>query len=100
MERLKDPEAHFRPQVDGDLVNDGVYAGIIAEKLGISDGQPTGPLAAYMIRHNLVSSGAGTRLHVAIHGEDAADGISVGGYVTPIAEAVMTLDLNENSEGG
>jgi hypothetical protein len=37
---------------------------------------------------------------VAIHGEDAADGISVGGYVTPIAEAVMTLDLNENSEGG
>jgi DNA-binding transcriptional ArsR family regulator len=36
---LKDPVAHFRPQVDGDLVEDGVCAALIAEKLGIS--QPT-----------------------------------------------------------
>jgi DNA-binding transcriptional ArsR family regulator len=36
---LKDPEAHFRPQVDGDLVKDGVCALLIAEKLGVS--QPT-----------------------------------------------------------
>jgi DNA-binding transcriptional ArsR family regulator len=36
---LKDPRAHFRPQVDGDLVNDGVCAVLIAEKLGVS--QPT-----------------------------------------------------------
>jgi len=36
---LKDPRAHFRPQVDGDLVKDGVCAVFIAEKLGIS--QPT-----------------------------------------------------------
>ena len=36
---LKDPEAHFRPQVDGDLVKDGVCAVLIAEKLGVS--QPT-----------------------------------------------------------
>ena len=36
---LKDPRAHFRPQVDGDLVKDGVCALFIAEKLGIS--QPT-----------------------------------------------------------
>jgi DNA-binding transcriptional ArsR family regulator len=36
---LKDPEANFRPQVDGDLVEDGVCAALIAEKLGIS--QPT-----------------------------------------------------------
>ena len=36
---LKDPRAHFRPQVDGDLVKDGVCGLFIAEKLGIS--QPT-----------------------------------------------------------
>lgn len=36
---LKDPEAHFRPQVDGDLVKDGVCGLLIAEKLGVS--QPT-----------------------------------------------------------
>jgi DNA-binding transcriptional ArsR family regulator len=39
LEWLKDPKAHFRPQVDGDLVADGVCAALIAEKLGIS--QPT-----------------------------------------------------------
>jgi DNA-binding transcriptional ArsR family regulator len=36
---LKDPQAHFPPQVDGDLVEDGVCVVLIAEKLGIS--QPT-----------------------------------------------------------
>jgi len=39
LEWLKDPEAHFRPQLDGDLVKDGVCAVLIAEKLGVS--QPT-----------------------------------------------------------
>jgi ArsR family transcriptional regulator len=33
---LKDPRSHFRPQVDGDLVEDGVCAVLIAEKLEIS----------------------------------------------------------------
>src|ERR1700761_7296495 len=33
---LKDPRAHFRPQVDGDLVDDGVCGVLIAEKLGVS----------------------------------------------------------------
>ncbi|HWK44490.1 MAG TPA: metalloregulator ArsR/SmtB family transcription factor [Stellaceae bacterium] len=33
---LKDPRAHFAPQVDGDLVEDGVCALLIAEKLGIT----------------------------------------------------------------
>ena len=33
---LKDPRAHFREQVDGDLVKDGVCALLIAEKLEIS----------------------------------------------------------------
>ncbi|TIM61889.1 MAG: helix-turn-helix transcriptional regulator, partial [Mesorhizobium sp.] len=33
---LKDPRAHFPPQTDGDLVEDGVCALLIAEKLGIT----------------------------------------------------------------
>lgn len=36
---LKHPKQHFRPQVDGDLVEDGVCGALIAEKLGVS--QPT-----------------------------------------------------------
>jgi DNA-binding transcriptional ArsR family regulator len=36
---LKDPEAHFPAQVEGDLVKDGVCGVLIAEKLGVS--QPT-----------------------------------------------------------
>lgn len=36
LEWLKDPRAHFPPQVDGDLVEDGVCALLIAEKLGIT----------------------------------------------------------------
>ena len=39
LEWLKDPERHFPPQVDGDLVKDGVCGVLIAEKLGVS--QPT-----------------------------------------------------------
>lgn len=33
---LKDPRAHFPPQVAGDLVEDGVCGVFIAEKLGIT----------------------------------------------------------------
>jgi N-acetylglutamate synthase-like GNAT family acetyltransferase/DNA-binding transcriptional ArsR family regulator len=33
---LKDPRAHFREQVDGDLVDDGVCGLLIAEKLGLT----------------------------------------------------------------
>src|SRR3954465_13408567 len=36
LEWLKDPRKHFRPQVDGDLVKDGVCTVLIAEKLGVS----------------------------------------------------------------
>jgi DNA-binding transcriptional ArsR family regulator len=39
LEWLKDPRAHFPPQVDGDLVRDGVCGVLIAAKLGVS--QPT-----------------------------------------------------------
>jgi ArsR family transcriptional regulator len=33
---LKAPRAHFPPQVDGDLVRDGVCSVFIARKLGVS----------------------------------------------------------------
>ena len=39
LEWLKDPRAHFPPQIDGDLVKDGVCGVLIAAKLGVS--QPT-----------------------------------------------------------
>lgn len=51
LEWLKDPRAHFREQVDGDLVEDGVCGVLIAEKLGVS--QPT--LSEHM--RSLVAAG-------------------------------------------
>ena len=39
LEWLRDPEAHFPPQRDGDLVEDGVCVVFIADKLGVA--QPT-----------------------------------------------------------
>ncbi len=39
LEWLKAPRENFPPQVDGDLVKDGVCALLIAQKLGVS--QPT-----------------------------------------------------------
>ena len=39
LEWLKQPKKHFRPQVDGDLVRDGVCGLLIAQKLKVS--QPT-----------------------------------------------------------
>ena len=39
LEWLREPVAHFPPQVDGDLITDGVCGVLIAEKLGVS--QPT-----------------------------------------------------------
>jgi trans-2,3-dihydro-3-hydroxyanthranilate isomerase len=68
-------------------------------------GSATGPLAAYMLSHGLAPGGAGTRfvseqgtkmgrrsfLHIALRGEQGADGIEVGGYVTPVAEGTLRL---------
>jgi DNA-binding transcriptional ArsR family regulator len=36
LEWLREPRKHFREQVDGDLVDDGVCGLLIAEKLGVS----------------------------------------------------------------
>jgi trans-2,3-dihydro-3-hydroxyanthranilate isomerase len=68
-------------------------------------GSSTGPLASFMMRHGLVSGAPGSHfvseqgtkmgrrslLYVHVMGQDGADGIEVGGYVTPVAEATMRL---------
>jgi len=87
----------------------GAYSRMFALEYGIIEdpatGSSTGPLAAFMLRHGLVSGAAGSRfvseqgtkmgrrsiLHVQLHGEQGADGIEVGGHVTPVAEATLRL---------
>ena len=88
---------------------EGAYSRMFAPDYGIAEdpatGSSTGPLALFMMRHGLVSSAAGTRfvseqgtkmgrrsiLHANIKGDMGADGIEVGGNVTPLAVASMTL---------
>lgn len=85
------------------------YSRMFAPDYGIPEdpatGSSTGPLALFMMRHGLVSSADGTRfvseqgckmgrrsiLHVHVFGELGVEGIDVGGHVTPIADATMTL---------
>jgi trans-2,3-dihydro-3-hydroxyanthranilate isomerase len=85
----------------------GAYSRMFAPELGIVEdpatGSSTGPLAAFMLRHGLVSGAAGARffseqgtkmgrrsiLHVQLNGEQGADGIEVGGFVSPVAEATL-----------
>jgi trans-2,3-dihydro-3-hydroxyanthranilate isomerase len=87
----------------------GAYSRMFAPEYGIIEdpatGSSTGPLAAFMMKHGLASGADGSRflseqgtrmgrrsiLYVEIHGEQGADGIDVGGYVSPVAEATMTL---------
>ncbi len=90
-------------------VLEGAYARMFAPEYGVPEdpatGSSSGPLAAFMIRHRLVSGAAGTRfvseqgtkmgrrslLYVELHGAGGADGVDVGGYVTPIAEGTLKL---------
>jgi trans-2,3-dihydro-3-hydroxyanthranilate isomerase len=92
---------------------EGAYSRMFAPEYGVPEdpatGSSTGPLAAFMMRRGLASKAAGTcfvneqgtkmgrrsLLHVRIHGEQGADGIDVGGYVTPICEATMNLPAPE-----
>ena len=90
-------------------IREGAYSRMFAPEYGIAEdpasGSSAGPLAAFMIRHSLVASAAGTRfineqgtrmkrrslLHVHLHGDRGQNGIDVGGKVTPVAEATMRL---------
>jgi len=68
-----------------------------------ASGSATGPLAAFMKRHNLLPGSAtgrfvseqGTKMgrRSLLHFEfsDFGDVISVGGHVAPVIEAVMTI---------
>lgn len=90
---------------------EGAYSRMFAPGYGIVEdpatGSSTGPLAAFMIRHGLVRSSSGTRfiseqgtkmgrrsrLHVHLRGESGANGIEVGGHVTPVASGSMQLGM-------
>jgi DNA-binding transcriptional ArsR family regulator len=52
---LRDPVAHFPPQRDGDLVDDGVCVIFIADKLGVTQPTATTHLQA-LARAGLVTS--------------------------------------------
>jgi ArsR family transcriptional regulator len=52
---LKDPRAHFPPQVDGDLVEDGVCSQFIAAKLGITQATLSQHMRV-LVQSGLVSS--------------------------------------------
>jgi DNA-binding transcriptional ArsR family regulator len=52
---LKDPVAHFPPQRDGDLIQDGVCVDFIARKLGVAQPTATAHLQA-LARAGLVTS--------------------------------------------
>lgn len=109
MQRLRgtDPERRcvfvFAPTPEG------AYSRMFAPEYGIVEdpgtGSSTGPLAAFMMHHGLISSASGTRfvseqgtlmgrrclLYVHVRGEGGAEGIDVGGHVTPLATGSMQL---------
>ncbi len=88
---------------------EGAYSRMFAPEHGVFEdpatGSATGPLAAFMMQNGLVSSAAGARfvseqgtkmgrrslLHVRVWGESGADGIDVGGFVTPVIEAKLRI---------
>ena len=88
---------------------EGAYSRMFAPEYGIAEdpatGSATGPLAAFMMRHGLISRSGGTRfvseqgtkmgrrslLHVQVNGEEGSQSIEIGGHVTPLIEARMWL---------
>ena len=89
----------------------GAYSRMFAPEYGVAEdpatGSSTGPLVAFMMRHGLAANTAGTRLiseqgtkmgrrsllHVHVRGDRGAGGIEVGGHVTPLVTATMSLPL-------
>jgi trans-2,3-dihydro-3-hydroxyanthranilate isomerase len=88
---------------------EGAYSRMFAPEYGIVEdpatGSSTGPLAAFMMRHKLAPGAGGSRfiseqgtrmgrrslLHVHVLGDQGSEGIEVGGYVTSLVEASMTI---------
>ena len=89
--------------------SEGAYSRMFAPEHGVNEdpatGSATGPLAAFMLRNGLTPPGKASRfiseqgtkmgrrsiLHVQIQGAAGEDGIEVGGYVTPVVDATLTL---------
>jgi trans-2,3-dihydro-3-hydroxyanthranilate isomerase len=80
----------------------GAYSRMFAPEYGIVEdpatGSSTGPLALYMKRNGMsvkpgFVSEQGTKMgrRSLLHVRDSADGIDVGGYVTPLIKAELTL---------
>ncbi|HKX26932.1 MAG TPA: PhzF family phenazine biosynthesis protein [Blastocatellia bacterium] len=87
----------------------GAYSRMFAPEYGVVEdpatGSSTGPLAAFMLRHQLIAGDEGARfvseqgtkmgrrslLHILLHGPQGREGIEVGGSVAPVAEATMKL---------
>jgi trans-2,3-dihydro-3-hydroxyanthranilate isomerase len=90
-------------------VSAGAYSRVFAPDHGVTEdpatGSATGPLARFMMDHGLVGDKDGTEfvseqgvkmgrssfLRVRIQGDNALNGIAVGGHVTPIIDATMKL---------
>jgi len=90
---------------------EGAYSRMFAPEYGVIEdpatGSSTGPLALFMMHNGLAPRAAGTRfvseqgtkmgrrslLHVLIKGENGAEGIEVGGHVTPLSTASMRLGI-------
>ena len=94
---------------------EGAYSRMFAPEYGVPEdpatGSSTGPLAAFMMRHGLVSNSDGTHfvseqgtkmgrrsiLHVYVRGQDGIEGIEIGGHIAPIATATMTIPLESDA---
>jgi trans-2,3-dihydro-3-hydroxyanthranilate isomerase len=88
---------------------EGAYSRMFAQEYGIVEdpatGSSTGPLAAFMRRHNLLPATNATRLvseqgtkmgrrsllYFDVSAIDTTAGIPVGGHVTPVAQGILSL---------
>jgi trans-2,3-dihydro-3-hydroxyanthranilate isomerase len=111
MKRLRGSEAELMCVFVFAPTPEGAYSRMFAPEYGIPEdpatGSSTGPLAAFMMRHRLISSAGGTRfvseqgakmgrrslLHVLVRGDNGVEGIEVGGHVAPVAIASMGLAM-------
>jgi trans-2,3-dihydro-3-hydroxyanthranilate isomerase len=102
--KLKDADESFCVFVFAPT-DEGAYSRMFAPDYGIVEdpatGSVTGPLGAFMKKHDLLPHGdrsrfiseQGTKMgrRSFLYFEFSSDEVSVGGYVTPLIEAVMTL---------